>query len=357
MEKKEALALLARAEELTDSAAAEKRSLTDGEQDEVKSILGKVKAYKSGQDSARIRAKLEGIGELAGPDGGGDGWAKAARAMAGGETRVQLGLGDLLHGKAVTATAVATEAELEVPGIRPMPEDMRSVYQAFGFADPGAALHVEELYVASRDKSGAAVERDPMAVTAKSETDVTISMETSDIRQFATLVSNVPNALFDAEPQLNAFLASAMQRELDQGLDAHCLAKMDAAATLVTGGSGLVPRVRRAITDLHGRGANPDTVVIPEEDLETLEVLTEANSYPGWPFGLRVITHPGLGGTSNGFVFDSRGAILYRGRAALDRDQYTELATNRSRLRLEYAALLIIRFPAYFVELDTSIVT
>ena len=49
--------------------------------------------------------------------------------------------------------------------------------------------------------------------------------------------------------------------------------------------------------------------------------------------------------------------MLDKGDLRLDRDSVTKLDTNQSRLRLEYNALGVIRFPGYFVKLDESIVT
>jgi hypothetical protein len=348
--------LLATARKHTQRAKAEGRGLTGEERGVVEGNMDRVAALKA--ERAHLMEAAADADGIRSKTGKPDGWTKAARAFSAGENKVEGPLGDyLLRGKAVTATAVQTESDIERPGIRPLAEDLRNVYQAFAQADPGGALHVDEFYVVSRDKSGAAVERDPMAVSAKSETDTTVSMETVDLRQFATLISNVPNALFGAAPQLEAYLRTAMQRELDQALDGHSLTKIDAAATLVSGGTGLVPRVRRAISDIKARGGSADTIVIPEIDLEGLDVLTEANSFPGWPFGCRVLTHPGIGGTGNGFVFDSGGAVLYKGSLGLLRDPFSAMDTNRTRLRLEYAALLMIRFPGFFAKLDESIVT
>ena len=236
---------LAEARRITGKAEAEGRSMTKVERAFVDSALSKAEAHKT-------RERAYGIGALASDEekGGLTGWGKAAKALANGENRVEGKLGDYLRGKAVTATAIATESDLQRPDIRPLAEDMRNVYAIFETADPGTALHVDEFVVTARDKSGSAVERDPMSVAAKSETDITIGLEVSDLRQFATLISNVPNALFDSEPKLDALLGSAMQRELDQALDSHFLLKMDAAATLVSGGSGTVGKIRRAISDI-----------------------------------------------------------------------------------------------------------
>lgn len=349
--------LLSAGKSITHKASAEKRGLTDEERLTIDSNLAEAKRLKPQLVQAREAAAAVKTARSKG--GRVDGFGKAAVALVKGQQKYAGRLRDFV--KDATVTDALAEATRREPGIAPLREDSRNLYSLLSSTDPGAgALHVEDFRVDARGLAAgsAAVERDPMAQTAKAEIDVSIDLASADMKQFAALISSIPNQAFESVPALQALLASALGRELAIALDAHVLAAIQAAnPAAVSGGVSVFEQLARAVSDLKAAGGNADVAILPPDVLEEI-ALTPADQLPsGWlrdRFGIgRIIDSPAVNGI--GYVADLSGAHLYRGSMSMERDSSSGFDTNESRVRAEYNALAVIREPAMFIEIDTAL--
>jgi hypothetical protein len=352
-----ARSLIKQAREIAGKAERAGRPMNDMERHEVDALLSSIENVKreidsreqSGRKANGVRAKT----------GRADGWKAVAEAFARGDTRVETKLADLMS-KDVDAADVTDRAARREAGIRPLTEDLRNLVGALPTIDPGqGALAIEAFSIASRGLAtgSAAVERDPMAETAKAEVDLNIDFASVDLRQFAAMVRGIPRQAFESVPELTSLLQRALDIELTQALDAHALAQIAAAnPPNVSGGAGFLARVRRAVTDMEADGGKAQIVIASPADLEAVDLMTEDSLPAGFArdrFGLRYIAHPAIAAGA-GFVIDPSGLTLYRAGARFDRDPFTGMDTNTERVRLEYNALVHVAEANKIVDLAAA---
>ena len=132
-----------------------------------------------------------------------------------------------------------------------------------------------------------------------------------------------PNAILNAEIALRAFLQQQLQVKLDQALDAHVVAAIDAGS--FQGGStgaNLVEQIRNGIAAMNALGTNPTIVALSPADSVELDLFTTGvddyafalrDSGSSSPlFGLRVVETTAV---SNPLLIDVVAlGLLYIGR-------------------------------------------
>jgi hypothetical protein len=348
-ERESARVALAQAKAITAAARHDKRGLTDEE-----SV--KIKALQEDAEKAIRRSKILS-GDLRG-DGTEtqDGWTELSKAMVRGDRVFKSRLTDFIRAKDVTHAEL--ENDQQSAGIRPLLEDSRGMAGFFPRVQlqPGA-LTVSEYFIASRGVASGTVERDPMGTGEKAVVDVTIDLDSADARQFAAIVDDLPNQLFESEPALMGVLQTSLGRELEQALDSHILTKIEAAGVpLVSAGSTVVEKLAYAAADIRAAGGNADFALISEADKVAID-LTVADDIPnGYPFGLTIIASPFIA-SGDGLVADRSAAVLYAGTAKFDVDPFTGFSVNESRVRLEYNALFHVREADKAVLLQAGILT
>lgn len=355
----EAKRLLGEARAIVSRCEREGKSLTPEQEARVAGLMAQAEDHVK---AVKTRNRVNTIGSKGiRPDGQKvvNGWTTAAKALVKGERHVEVKLADLM-GKDLDAADMFAESTFHEPGLRPLLEDQRNIVGALPTADPGqGALHVDEFVITSRGLAAgsADVERSPLDATAKAEVDLVIDLESADLKQYAALVSDLPNQAFDSIDGLTQLLVSALGRELTKRLDDATLAAIEAALpATVSGGTGFLGKVRRAISDLEDNGARAALAIVSPEDLEAIDMMTEDEVPIGFArdrFGLRYIAHPSLA-AGEGYVLDPAGIVLYRANAKFDRDDVTGFDTNSSRVRLEYNALALVREPGRIIDLAAA---
>lgn len=318
---------------------------------------------------ARLQAaQVETLSVIAGQPGAVGGhpgsWADLAREIdpLGGQTKVEVGAGAMLR-EAYASLTTTPSTGFEAPALRaafmPKGQDRRFLYPAL----PMVKLDVldgrsRELAVTEFRQTGSRtvtgdVERDPVATTTKAELDVSIELATESLRQVAAVVSDVPNALFSAEPALRGFLANELGYQLDQAVDAHVLAQIDAADVpegLV--GATLIEQVRAGVSEARANGANPTLLVVDAEMAVALDTfttgaddayafLTSATGSASPLWGLQVVELPVA--TDPLLIDPQLLGVFYAATGRLDVDPYSGFETNVCRVRAEVEVLFHVR--------------
>jgi hypothetical protein len=347
MTKNEARGLL---DVIVERARAQGRNPNADEKSRVDEILGRVGEFTKAQET---RERVDRIGGLIKADDAAaatDAWGTIAKALvrtksaaaSGTKLDVEVPLAGILR-KSVEGFPAAGEFDTSIqPGIAQLLADLRRAYQAFPKADPGVALSVSEFrQTGSRDVTGS-IERGLSATTGKAELDVSIEAVSDDLRQMAVVISDVPNALLEAEGTLRGFLASEMALQLDQALDAHVLAAI-AAANPTAGNTGatLPERLRHAKAAMNAKGANPRVALISPADAVALDLLTDDETPKAFPFGLTFVEHPDV--TDPILIDPAVAGILYRGNLRVEADPYSGFKRNTTNLRAEFSALMVVR--------------
>lgn len=353
-----------------DTAKAEERELTAEEQDGIKSRISALEALKSerdslleaGEDAAGIRARIGGASK-GGWKAVAEGFVKAREAGRRDHV-IDARLIDI-HGKGAEVDDLLDAATRTEAGIRPLLEDGRKFSALLRTSDPGDALHLEHFSIDARglaagssygtgdgESGSMSVERSPLSTEPKAEADVSVGQDSVDIRQFAITSGMIPNAAFKSVGALRGIIEASLGRELDKALDQHALqALADASPSAVSGGSGIVAKLRYAKADLVSAGvAGPYIAVIGDEDAVTIDLTVAEDMPAAFPFGMAIAVLPGID-AGDGFVMSQSAMTLHKGAARLDADPFTGFNTNETNIRLEYEALAVVDEPSAIISL------
>ncbi len=89
------------------------------------------------------------------------------------------------------------------------------------------------------------------------------------------MLDNVPQALLSAEPALQAFLRTRMQRVLDLAIDTHVITQVLAAAPPSgSDGAMLIEQARNAVAEARALGADPTVLALPPDTAADLDLTT-----------------------------------------------------------------------------------
>lgn len=242
------------------------------------------------------------------------------------------------------------------PSVVPMGQDSRFMWRAMVSDNlPIDETSVQDFKITTATVTGD-IERAPSAVTDKADLATTTTLVNEAVRQFAITIDDIPNQLFASVPMLEAYLLARAEFQLEDALDTHVLAQI-VAATPPFGntGTGLIAKVRSAITTMRATGASPSLLVVNPTDSETLDTYTTAD-------GIFLLTDPATSPGGNGPVWNLRrverigtGAeapyvidpamlgVLYLGAMQVAADPYTGFKKNTTTLRLEFNALMHVR--------------
>lgn len=298
----------------------------------------------------------------------GRGWEHVAHRLdlPGGVNRVVVPAVDLLPDR-MAAVDVTPSSHLTQPAVRapfaPLGQDRRFLFPSL-VRQPldNTELAVSEFrQTGSRTVTGS-VERDPVATTTKAKLDLSIELATESARQFAVVIDDVPNKLFEVEPALMGFLNNELGYQVNLAVDAHALAQIT-AATPPSGstGTGLIAQIRHAISAMRGQGANPTIVALNPTDAATLDLTTSSGSgeyvfavrdtgsaSPLWTLQVVEVMED----TPPILIDPYLLSVLYLGGATVLVDPYTGMEENTVRVRVEIEGLHHIRDAAgaYIIE-------
>jgi hypothetical protein len=293
----------------------------------------------------------------------GDGWDHAANnlSISGGQLRVDMPARDLLRspmaaGLKVSPSEGLTAPAYEVPGLVQMGADRRGLYGVFPRqqVEQGDLALTEFQQTGSRTLTGT-IERDPVAVTEKAKLELEVTLATPSLVQWAAVIEKVPSRLFDSVPALLAFLESELKYQVELGVDAHCIAQIEAAAP-PTGETGttLIEKTRNAVAAMRALGASPSILALAPEDAAALDVLktgvegmesyifasrATGSASPLW--GLEVVEVPNLEAPT--LIDPLLAGVLYTATGTVLVDPYSAMDSNQVRVRVEIDGLLHIR--------------
>src|SRR5207237_609117 len=146
----------------------------------------------------------------------------------------------------------------------PLSQDRRFLYPLLPtIALDAKTLALTEFRATGRTLSEDPIERDPVSTDVKADLALAVELETPPLKQFAITISGIPQQLLESIDAFSAFLGNEASFQLDTTLDAHVLAQV-AAGTPAHGktGSGLIERVRNAVSSMRGEGANPTILAL-----------------------------------------------------------------------------------------------
>jgi hypothetical protein len=267
----------------------------------------------------------------------------------------------------LSSTTPSTYQPRRIPGIQEMGRDQRFLYPFLpsqGVADETAVQDFRQS--GSRTITGS-IERAVAATTTKATLDVEIDFITTQLKELAVMMDEIPNQVLRSVNGIEQFLSNEARFALNQALDAHVLAQI-LAATPPSGltGADLFAQVRNAIGAMRLLGSNPDLLVLNPTDSATLDLLqnNEGDYYFGGPgrspnvdtvWGLTVVEHTTTAGTQPPILIDSsRLGTLYLGTLRFEADPFTHFSENMTDLRMEFNALQHVRdaSAAYVIEAE-----
>jgi HK97 family phage prohead protease len=192
--------------------------------------------------------------------------------------------------------------------------------------------------------AASSVVRTVAATSAKPETGSTLAMVSTAMQQVANVQSGIPNVYLES-PQINRVVEQDLRLGVSGGLDKLVLDKIAASPFRDPGTDNLVAAVRKTITVLLADGYMPDTLVVPPDDDEALDLLVTGLTGGTADY----VFSPGQGAPSiwdlnrrvskdipAAAVLDSRAfGVLYVSPISLARFEENDGSTNTSLVRLE----------------------
>lgn len=383
MDLNEAIDNLRAAQERHDGLLAEVRDLDqrimkEGSSPQLKERLGNLLTgtKRAGEDVVRLQKEAGAIAEGAVASGAvhaepGDSRKSSSTSFDtkgfGGELSpmtqaLRDGRFDLKANPSVTASAFDMLKASTFPAVTDLPrraggivasgQDNRFLYPYLPAQNSGTDLVVQDYRQTARTLTGT-VKRAVDATTDKATLDVTLASVVEAISQFAVIIPDIPNALFDSVPQLSTFLGTEGQFQVNKAIDDHVMAQIVAATPLFgQTGSTLIEKVRNGIATMRATGANPSILVVNPTDSAALDLSTDAGglvfptsstgtSSPLW--NLRVIERIGAGTEAPYLIDPAMLGVLYLGRVSFDADPFTGFKKNLTNLRVEVNGLFHIR--------------
>jgi hypothetical protein len=157
------------------------------------------------------------------------------------------------------------------------------------------------------------------------------------------MIRDIPNALFEADGNLGAFLAAEMNRALQHAIDQHVTDSINAASPDSSAGtsSDLLEELRYAKAELADKGVAANLAILTPESGVTVDLVKEIDMPRGFPFGIRFAESSSA--DTDYLVEPARAGVLYLGSVKFDRDPYTGFSRNTTNLRAEASLLMVIR--------------
>ncbi len=335
-------ALLDEGKAITAKAKFQNRSLTVDEQSRLNTILERVETENRMDQLTGKAFRSED-----GPTGG---WEQLAVKLTRGKAlTAEVPLGTVLRGKNVESFPTADEYRTEAPFVR-FATDENYLFGVFPSRDAGNSLSIHDFRQSGSRSVTGSVQRDPTATTPKAELDVSIESVDEDLVQLAVVISDVPNAIFEADTTLMSFLASEMRLQLNEKLDQHVIQQIYAAGPPAgSTGDDQVAKIRNGLAAARALGANPTTLALSHIDAATLDLTTDDGGYvfplgatnSTSPWSLRVVEAKSA---PDPLIIDPvMAGTLYRGALKIDLDPYTGFKNNTTNVRAEFTALMHIR--------------
>ena len=272
----------------------EHRELVEEERQKIEKLLDEADKLRQDAETQEEAVKVFG-GEKTLTHGGdpnaviGQGWEALGKSidLKAGKTKAAVPLDGLMRGKAGTFPDSEDFPPLRGPSVV-TPVDTRYLYPNLARAALGPELSVAEFrQVGSAEVASGNVLRYPTDVTTKAEVDVELELVQEKVRQVAATISNVPNAILEAEITLRAFLQVQLRVKLDQAIDAHCVAAIDAASFHGGAvGADLISQIRNGIAAMNSLGTNPTIVALSPTDSVELDLFT-TGADDAYAFALR----------------------------------------------------------------------
>lgn len=359
--------LLDEARGMLDRAEAEKRDLTSSEQDRWDEIMAQVEdlAAKIANGERRLGLPSEGSGlrspvTVVRP---GEEPFDLERGIPGRFAESILAAGfDLRNKPSVEVALRSVWPDSDVWNSRapetvlPLSLDTRHLYPHLPSVDAQDYTAIEDFRQTRREVTGE-IERGITATTEKARLDTEIEHVQESLRQLALVMEGIPNAVLERGIFAD-FAESELRKQIEQALDNHVLAQIDAADVLelsIPAETHPVEKVRRAVALMRAQGANPRLLVLNPDDAVTYDLLKQpgTNDYmfagrgatpgaasPLW--GLQIVEHR-VPGRPPMLIDPQLLGVLYRGTLRLAADPYTGFTRNTTNLRVEMTALMHIR--------------
>ena len=238
------------------------------------------------------------------------------------------------------------------PKIVPLGQDKRFLYPFLPTTNVEGASAVTDFKQSGRTLVGT-VKRNLDSTADKASVDVTVSLVTENLSQFAVTINDVPNAILESIDLMRQFLDGEGRFQVEKAIDTHVLAQVVAASPpFGTSGSDLISKIRNGISTMRSTGANPSIVVLNPTDAASLDLSADAGGFvlatrdsgsgsPLW--GLRVIERIGAGTEAPYLVDPQMLGMLYLGAARFEVDPYSGFKKNLSTLRVEVTGLYHVR--------------
>jgi hypothetical protein len=333
---------------------SEGRGLTDAERKKLGENQGKAQALQmmdlvTTKPLASASKSTSGAFPFNGEAGGGFEQI-AAELVQGKSLRAEVPLGTIFRGKTLDEFPAAEEFAVQGPFVG-FSQDERYLSGVFPTQDLGEALSINDFRQTGTRSVTGSVERDPVATTDKAELDVSIEAVNEEVRQLAVLISDVPNAVFEAEATLRQFLMSEMRLQINEALDQHIISRIyEAEPQSGDTGADLVAKIRNGLAAARTLGSNPTVLVLPPADAAALDLLTDDGGYV-FPLGAVNSANPlfGLQAVEAKRALDpliidpAIAGTLYRGSLKIELDPYTGFKKNTTNIRAEMTALMHIR--------------
>ena len=196
------------------------------------------------------------------------------------------------------------------------------------------------------------IERDPTSVEQKAELDLKLDAVDERVKQFALIISGVPNAMITSEPTLTSFLQTRANAMLAKTLDEYIVATILAATPPppnVGTGTDLIKRLRTGKAEMANAGAYPTLAALSPDDAAALDLDQRPADGPfTFPLGVSGGSSPLFGmETVEATAVDEPLLIdpallgtLYMGGSRLEVDSSgSEWKANASSVRVEFEAL------------------
>lgn len=353
-------------------AEAEGRDLSRRERARAEELLDKAEELKAkAETDDEIRRVSTGIGAAStGPSDPnapiGQGWGRLGKSidLRAGKTKAEVPLDGLMRGKAGTFPEDEEFPPFRAPMI-PAGYDTRFLYPNLARQTIGPELSVAEFRQVGRaDVASGTILRYPTDTSTKAELDVELELVQERMRQVAAVISDVPNAILNADTTLRAFLEVQMRVKLDQAIDQHVVAQIDVGSFAGGAvGTNLVEQIRNGIAAMKAAGTNPNIVALSPTDSVELDLFTTGaddayvfalrDSGSSSPlFNLRVIETSAV--TEPLLIDTTQLGLLYVGQASFQIDPYSGFEQNLSTVRLEGNVLFHVRNPEGCYEIGGS---
>lgn len=217
---------------------------------------------------------------------GDNGYAKAAAGLdlANGNLRVDVRANSLLRAQAAPLPSSPSDGGFSlVSGPEQSRRYLYPVLARDAFGDgSGREAAATDFTVSFAQGELTGVERAPDATTGKATLNTTTSLATVEARQHAVVAEGIPSKLFDHQAALRSFLGVELARRVDESVDSHLVAKIEAAnPPSGSTGASLVPKIRNAIAAMRGLGGNPTYLAVTPSDAAALDLSVQPGAVIG----------------------------------------------------------------------------